>query len=378
MLVETRPTRDLSNRRTGPKPRDFGLLARSVGPARGESYNEEITALPDSAMPKSSTQRIILLSAVVVVAGCLAAGFFIATYGGDTPGTARPSDFTLEQIPFDGNRAYSYLEQLCALGRRYSGSEGMRKQQALIISHFEKLGAKVERQSWRIRHPLDGSAVELTNIIVRWHPQIKDRVLLAAHYDTRPYPDRDPETPRGLFVGANDGASGVAVLMELGNTMSTLKSRYGVDFVFFDAEEFVFDQQRDRYFLGSEYFSRDYRAGNRGYEYRWAVLLDMIGDADLQIYYERNSLSWRDSRPLVEEIWATANRLGITEFVPRGEHRIRDDHLPLHNTARIPSCDIIDFDYPYWHTTEDTPDKCSPLSLAKVGWVIREWLATTQ
>lgn len=377
MLVET-PTRDLSIRRNRPKHRDSGSAERPIGPFPDGSYNESTTALPEPVMPQPPKQRILLLSAVVVVAGCLAAGFFFTTYGGDTPQTARPSELSLEQIPFDGNRAYGYLEQLCALGRRYSGSQGMKEQQALIIAHFEKLGAKVERQTWRVRHPLDGSAVDLTNIIVRWHPQTKQRVLLAAHYDTRPYPDRDPQTPRGLFVGANDGASGVAVLMELGNSMPSLKSRYGVDFVFFDAEEFVFEEKRDRYFLGSEYFSRDYRAGRRGFEYRWAVLLDMVGDADLQIYYERNSMSWRDSRPLVEEIWSTADRLGITEFVPRGEHRIRDDHLPLHNTARIPSCDIIDFDYPHWHTTEDTPDKCSPLSLAKVGWVLREWLATTQ
>ncbi len=348
-----------------------GLFWRSVD----VPYNASTDDFSEHAMPKLSIQRLILLT--VAVCCCLVAGYLFATYGGDAPATARQSNLALEDIPFDGARAYGYLEQLCDLGRRYSGSVGMKQQQELLIAHFQKLGAEVEQQSWRVRHPLDGTPVPLTNLIVHWHPESKQRVLLAAHYDTRPFPDRDPQTPRGRFVGANDGASGVALLMELGNTMASLKPAYGVDFVLFDGEELVFDE-RGRYFLGSEYFSRDYRSKVKDFKYRWAVLLDMIGDADLQIYYERNTMAWRDSRPLVQEIWSTAKRLGVTEFVARSEHRIRDDHLPLHNTARIPSCDIIDFDYPYWHTVEDTPDRCSALSLAKVGWVIREWLASTR
>jgi len=356
--------------------KDPASSVRPLWPAAGMSYNAATATFSEQLMPKPSTLRLILLT--VVVGCCLAAAYLLATYGGVTPQTAQVSNFALKDIPFDGARAYSYLEQLCDLGRRYSGSIGMKQQRELLIAHFEKLGAEVHQQRWRIRHPLDGTPVQLTNLIIRWHPESKQRVLLAAHYDTRPYPDRDPQSPRGRFVGANDGASGVSLLMELGNTMASLESAYGVDFVLFDAEEFVFNEQRDRYFLGSEYFSREYRAKPQGIKYRWAVLLDMIGDADLQIYYERNTMAWRDSRPLVEEIWSTAKRLGVTEFVARGKHRIRDDHLPLHNTARIPSCDIIDFDYPYWHTVDDIPERCSALSLAKVGWVIREWLATTR
>jgi hypothetical protein len=89
---------------------------------------------------------------------------------------------------------------------------------------------------------------------------------------------------------------------------------------------------------------------------------------------ERNSISWPDSKPLVDDLWNTARRLGVREFIARPGHEIRDDHLNLHNRAGIPSCDLIDFDYPAWHTAGDTPDKCSALSLAKVGWVIEEWL----
>ena len=102
--------------------------------------------------------------------------------------------------------------------------------------------------------------------------------------------------------------------------------------------------------------------------------MDMVGDADLQIYQERNSMWWRDTRPLVADIWNKARQLGVREFVPQKRHEIRDDHLPLHNIAKIPACDIIDFDYPYWHTQADAPAQCSALSLAKVGWVMHEWL----
>ena len=100
----------------------------------------------------------------------------------------------------------------------------------------------------------------------------------------------------------------------------------------------------------------------------------MVGDADLQIYQERNSVTWPQTRPLVHSIWTTARKLGVREFIFRPEHEIRDDHLPLNNIAKIPTCDIIDFDYPHWHTRADTPERCSALSLAKVGWVVQEWL----
>ncbi len=100
----------------------------------------------------------------------------------------------------------------------------------------------------------------------------------------------------------------------------------------------------------------------------------MISDKDLQIYQERNSLGWKDTRPLVEAIWATAGGLGVSEFIARPKFDMQDDHIMLHNIGGIPCIDVIDFDYPPWHTQADTPEQCSALSLAKVGWVIREWL----
>ncbi len=138
---------------------------------------------------------------------------------------AATSRFELDDIPFNGARSYGYLKQLCAIGRRPSGSPGMTAQQELLEEHFGKLGAKVHRQEFKVRHPLDGNWVPMCNLIAQWHPERRQRVLLCAHYDTLPYPMLDPVDPRGVFVGANDGGSGVAVLMELANEMSEILDR---------------------------------------------------------------------------------------------------------------------------------------------------------
>lgn len=317
-------------------------------------------------------------AAVVAVLGlgCLIAAVFLLLPNDRIAG-AGMSSLRLEQIPFDGAKAYEYLKQVCQIGPRPSGSAGMEAQQKLLVEHFTKLGAKVRLQRFRARHPAGEADVPMANVIVEWHPESKERILICTHYDTLPFPMMDRVNPRGRFVGANDGGSGTALLMALGHDMPGLKSHYGVDFVFFDGEEFVFDHN-DPYFLGSEFFATTYANEPPAHRYRWGVLLDMIGDADLQIYQERYSMWWPDTRPLVEEIWATARRLGVREFIAKRKHEVRDDHLPLHNIGKIPACDIIDFDYPAWHTMADTPERCSALSLAKVGWVVREWLATTR
>lgn len=286
---------------------------------------------------------------------------------------AGPRRLTLGDVPFDGAQAYSYLREMCRLGPRPSGSKAMLAQRQWLVDHFKSLGAEVTQQDFNTRHPIDGSAVRMANVIARWHADCPRRVLLCAHYDTRPYPDRDPRNPRGRFLGANDGASGVAVLMELAKRFATMNGALGIDVVLFDGEEFLIDE-RGEYFLGSTYFARQCVAARPRQQYLRGVLLDMVGDAELRIYQERNSMSWPDVRPVVESIWGTARRLGVREFIARPGHEVRDDHLPLHDIAGIPICDVIDFDYPYWHTQQDSPEHCSALSLAKVGWVLEEWV----
>ncbi|NIL96212.1 MAG: M28 family peptidase [Planctomycetales bacterium] len=294
--------------------------------------------------------------------------------------------------PLQPQRAMRYLQQICQLGPRVTGSAAMAAQQELLVNHFEQLGGQVHLQRFRIRHPLTTNPVPVANLIVQWHPEMDRRILLCAHYDTRPQAD-NPQVAAALrgqvFLGANDGASGVALLMELAHFVPQVAGNYGVDFLLVDAEEFVFPgTKKQRYFIGSEYFARNYAARPEAvsYSYPKAAVLDMIGDRELQIYQDRNSIWWRDTRPVTREIWDVARRLGVKEFIPRTHPRmkqpIQDDHLMLRNVGKIPTCEIIDFDYPkfplnrYWHTDQDTPDKCSGASLVKVGWVILEWLKT--
>jgi hypothetical protein len=282
-----------------------------------------------------------------------------------------------EPAGFSGEAAMTHLEAVAALGPRPSGSDGMNRQREMLVRHFQAAGGTVRRQPFQIRDRRSGRVVPMENIVVEWHPERTERVLLAAHYDTRPFPDRDPVEPQGTFVGANDGASGVALLMELARSMGSIDGPVGVDFVLFDAEEYVV-APRDPYCLGSTFFAREYLAGRipggGRHRYRCGVVLDMVADRDLEIWQEGHSASWPDTRPIVDSIWDVAARRGAREFVPRPRHTVEDDHVPLRMIGRIPTCDIIDFDYPQWHTTEDTARNCSAESLAVVGGVILQWL----
>lgn len=317
-------------------------------------------------MPRFSLQTTYL--AVVLATSGLVVGWLVWPEA-----HAGSRDFRLQDIPFDGERAFEYLTACCDFGPRPSGSKALAAQRQWMVEHFEKCGGEVSQQTFQVRHPVSGAAVPLANLVGRWHTDRPARVLLCAHYDTRPFPDRDRFRPKGRFVGANDGASGVAVLMELAHRLSDLPGTLGVDLVLFDGEELVYDELGE-YFLGSTYFARQYAAQPPQTPYRWGVLLDMVGDSQLRLSQEINGLRWEDTRPLISSIWGVAKRLGVREFMPRAGQEVRDDHLPLHDIAGIATCDIIDFDYDYWHTEQDTPAHCSPLSLAKVGWVIEEWL----
>jgi hypothetical protein len=283
-------------------------------------------------------------------------------------------------------RALESIKTLCAIGPRFSGSIGMTKQQELLEKKFSELGGKIVWQPFTARSPLDGSPVQMKNLIVRYFPDRAKRVLIAAHYDTRPFPDRDPTNPRGVFVGANDGASGVALLIELAHLLNDVQKNapnsiaVGVDLVLFDAEELVYQEGRDDYFLGSIFFAREYIASPQGFTYAAGVLVDMIGDADLSLSYEEYSLKY--ALNVTKELWKIAEELKLKEFKPKMLRAVRDDHLPLNEIARIPTCDIIDLDYNdrikkrlnYWHTTQDTPDKCSGESIVKVASVVWIWI----
>jgi len=203
--------------------------------------------------------------------------------------------------------------------------------------------------------------------------------VIAAHYDTRPRPDEenDPDRLNLPFIGANDGASGVALLMELAHHLTELAPPVGVDLVLFDGEELVYGNNPGEgdYFLGSEYFAQVYadQVKNRRTPVRYVagIVLDMVGGKNLQINQEPNSL--RHASSLVSEVWAIASRIQARSFRFRVGREVRDDHLAL-NEVGIPAIDIIDFDYPYWHKADDVPQNCSAESLGEVGRVVVTWL----
>ena len=285
-----------------------------------------------------------------------------------------------QRTEFNEDRAFGYLKKVCEIGPRISASQGMWKQQDFIKKHFTELGGKVYFQHFKAIDPSTNRQVTLANTIVRFHPDRHKRVLICCHYDTRPFPDKDPVNPRGTFIGANDGGSGVGLLCELGHHMKDLKGKFGVDLVFFDGEEFVYVYRRDPMFLGSTYFANQYASGRFKGKYRYGVLVDMVADKNLEIHYEGNSLS--HAPRLTRHLWSIAGELGIKEFKKTQRHQIRDDHLPLNEIARIPTCDIIDFDFPspgnaYWHTEKDNVQNCSAESLGKVGRVVLEWIRQT-
>ena len=277
-------------------------------------------------------------------------------------------------LAFDSQRAMGYLQTVCKIGPRISGTDGMKKQQELIKKHFEDLGARVTFQRFTARQLSEGKDVEMANLIVSWYPDKPRRVILCSHYDTRPIADQEPNRGRwrDAFVSANDGGSGVALLMEMGNHMKDLNTNVGVDFVFFDGEEYVFDP-KDKYFFGSEKFARDYRKSKDRTQYVGAVLLDMIGGKGAKFPMEQNS-AWK-AGDLVRALWKTADDLHCTAFRSNAfsDFAVQDDHIPL-NQAGIPAVDIIDFSYPHWHRLTDVPENCSGDSLEQVARVLGVWI----
>jgi Zn-dependent M28 family amino/carboxypeptidase len=212
---------------------------------------------------------------------------------------------------------------------------------------------------------LQGDTLYLCNIVASFWPAKGARVLLGAHWDTRPRADRDPDTTRRHLpiLGANDGASGVAVLMEIANALSSREPPVGVDIVLFDGEDYGEEGNPQEYLLGSRHFASAMK------EYRpvWGAIVDMVGDRDLGIPQERVSLSRAPG--VVRMVWDEALRQGAESFKPWPGQAIMDDHWPLLDRG-VPCIDIIDFDYPYWHTHQDVPERCSPRSLAEVGGVL--------
>jgi hypothetical protein len=257
---------------------------------------------------------------------------------------------------FDGERAYRHVLAQMAFGPRTPGSQAHTQTVDYIQAELERAGwtAQVQETSWDV--------FPVRNIVAS-RSTADPEIILGAHYDSRLLADQDPGPGRNEPVpGANDGASGVAVLLELARCLPA--ESIPVWLVFFDAEDNG-GLDRRLWIMGSRAFAAALEVRPRA-----VVIVDMIGDADLNLYYEGNS-----DRALRAEIWAQAAALGYqTEWIPETRHSLLDDHIPFLGIG-IPSVDIIDFDYPYWHTAADTADKVSARSLESVGRTLEAWLS---
>lgn len=277
-----------------------------------------------------------------------------------------------QEIPeFDGERSFSYLEDQCDFGPRNPGSVGHSDCLKYINNHLQQLADSVVTQTFSYVDPYGGETWELSNIIAQFRPELQERIWIAAHWDTRPWADRDRnrrfrKTP---ILGANDGASGVAVLMELANHLNSDSPPVGIDLVFLDGEDLGESGDLEYFFNGSRYLARNIPVNRPEY----CIVIDMVGDADLVLPMEWNSI--RQAPQLVWQLWDEAEKLGLSAFKSRRGQPVEDDHVVLYKEAGIPAVDIIDFEYPnryrnYWHTLEDTPEKCSAESLWQVGTLL--------
>lgn len=256
---------------------------------------------------------------------------------------------------FDGDRAYRHVVAQCTFGPRPVGSEAASQTADYILTELSRLSWTTQTQEFVFR------GVVGRNVIgVRGRGPV---VVLGTHYDTRSLADRDSLQPTAPVPGANDGASGVAVLLELARVLDITRSPVEVWLVFFDAE----DQGGINgwpFSVGASYMAQQLSVVPQA-----VVVVDMVGDKDQQLFWEGNS-----DPHLIRTLWAVAADLGYEAyFVPETRYAIMDDHVPFAQRG-FPAALIIGFSYPYWHTTEDTVDKVSAESLQRVGRVLQTWL----
>ena len=253
---------------------------------------------------------------------------------------------------FDSSKAWEHLRQQVAIGPRPSGSPANVKNRDYIKAQMTALGLKTVEQPFEGATPL--GPVKMVNLITTIPGKSADRIVLASHFDTKLF--------RNLrFVGASDGASSTAALIELGRV---IKARgplpFTIELLFLDGEEAVVEWQGNDNTYGSRYYVEAAKKSGSLKTLRAFILLDMIGDRNLTIRRESNSARW-----LTDIVWGAAKKLGHRAFMDE-ETTVEDDHIPFVK-AGVPSLDIIDLDYPQWHTAQDTLDAVAARSLQVVG-----------
>jgi Zn-dependent M28 family amino/carboxypeptidase len=263
--------------------------------------------------------------------------------------------FAQAPTAFDSTKAWEHVRQQLAIGPRPSGSPANVKTRQYITAQLAAFGIKTAEQPFEGATPI--GPIKMANIIGTIPGRRPDRIILASHFDTKLFRE-------ARFVGASDGASSTAALIELGRVLKARKDLpFTIELLFLDGEEAVVEWAGTDNTYGSRHYVDAARKSGSLKSIRALILLDMIGDRDLTIRRETNSTSW-----LTDIVWATARKLGHHQFMDE-ETTVEDDHIPFVK-AGVPALDIIDLDYPQWHTPQDTIDAISARSIQIVGDVV--------
>lgn len=280
---------------------------------------------------------------------------------------------------FCADSAYLYCQAQCDFGPRTMNSKAHDDCEKWIISKFESFGMQVTPQK-AVLKGYDGTSLNSTNIIASYRPDLTDRVLLCAHWDSRPWADNDPDEAnwKTPVMAANDGASGVAVMLEIARLLSKDTLQLGVDFICFDAEDWGVPQwnednfDSDSWALGAQYWSTNLH--KKGYRARFGILLDMVGGQGAQFYKEAMSVQYANH--IVEKVWRAAQVVGYGSMFPSQQGTgVTDDHISVNTKAKIPTIDIIPY-YPNceqssfgptWHTVNDDMEHIDKNTLQAVG-----------
>lgn len=276
------------------------------------------------------------------------------------------------QTDFDGEQAMDYLVAQCDFGPRVPNSEAAQQAIQYFRQELQTSCDTVILQPFHIPDPYSAETLHLTNVIGRFAPEKRPRVILGAHWDSRPRADFDPFDPDAPILGANDGASGVAILLEMARQLKQTPANIGVDLILFDGEDWGKEGDLEAYLMGSRHYAKNPLPPRAN----WVIILDMVGDAELALPVE--PYSHKNSPDLVRQVWDIGRELGYFQFKPYLGSPVYDDHIPFIELY-YEAIDIIDFEYPnadenFWHTHEDTPDKCSAESLEAVGNTVLTWV----
>tara|TARA_Y100000996_G_scaffold168861_1_gene131255 strand:- start:269 stop:1192 length:924 start_codon:yes stop_codon:yes gene_type:complete len=276
---------------------------------------------------------------------------------------------------FNADKAFNYLVKQCDFGPRDPGSIGHEKALEYYLATFKNLADTVFTQSFDDKMPRTGAQVRMNNVIARFNTSSPRQIMISAHWDTRPWAENSSSVMRknSPIIGANDGASGVAVLLELANVLHNNPPPIGINIVLFDAEDYGVPGDNWTYCIGSQYFAR-----NLPIPYpESAINIDMIADRQPEFFIER--ISYQQNAALVLELWELSENLGLKAFKKQAKHAVFDDHVPLYEIAGIPAVNIIDFDFPndkvnYHHTHYDIVQNCSPEGMGQVGTLLVNYI----